>query len=116
MDTRLTNAVPHASPAPVRIASAPVGQSVETDLAIPAAVAAQAGAEKSRFGRKRHAEGEAEFAGKNHSHVDTDRETGDLVYKVIDPETRSVVSQYPYESLLRLRAYIRSVEDEASKG
>jgi uncharacterized FlaG/YvyC family protein len=42
--------------------------------------------------------------------VTTDRETGDLVYQVIDPESRAVVSQYPYEAVLKLRAYLQQVE------
>ncbi|MCA3629475.1 MAG: flagellar protein FlaG [Methylobacterium sp.] len=44
------------------------------------------------------------------SSFDVDRETGELIYKVIDQDTQSVLAQYPYEGLLKLRAYIKSAE------
>lgn len=108
MDTRLNNSAPYPTPAPVRIDAAPVREAVRTDLNPPAAVAAQSGAEMVRSTR-----GQRQHAGslpQHESSIDTDRETGDLVYRIIDPETRTTIAQYPYESILKLRAYIRSTE------
>lgn len=115
MDTRLTNTAPYLSFAPTRVDAAPARGAVRTDLPPPVAVAAQAGAEKMRWSRdQRRAETSKDAPQRLDSSIETDRETGDLVYKVIDPETRATVSQYPYESLLKLRAYIKSTEDHQS--
>jgi hypothetical protein len=113
MDARLTNPVSAPAPAPARVDAAPVRAAVRTELAVPQAVSAQVGAEQARFGRKGHSNPGEEK--RTASSFDVDRETGELIYKVIDKETSSVVSQYPYDSLLRLRAYIRS-QDEAENG
>jgi hypothetical protein len=110
MDTRLTNSVPYPSLAPVRPEAAPVRNAVRTDLAPPQAVAAQAGAEQTRFSRNARRDASGGETIRNESSVTTDRETGDLVYQVIDPESRAVVSQYPYEAVLKLRAYLQQVE------
>lgn len=111
MDTRLTSAVPHQPLAPARLDAAPVREAVRTDLPVPVAVAAQVGAEQTRFSRgQRRAEDEQTTA-RRESSIETDRETGDLIYRVIDPETRATVAQYPNNAILKLRAYVRSTED-----
>lgn len=116
MDTRLTSAVPHMPIATGRHDAAPVREAVRTDLAPPVAVAAQVGAEQARWTRdQRRAEGGPDITKRRESSIETDRETGDLVYKVIDPETRATVAQYPYESLLKLRAYIKSADEHQTK-
>jgi hypothetical protein len=111
METRITNTVPVASLATARHEAAPVRDAVRTDLNPPAAISAQVGAEQVRWTRDgRSSEGRRPGEKTYESSIETDRETGDLVYKIIDPETRAVMSQYPYESLLKLRAYIRNVD------
>ncbi len=109
METRLTLPVGAAAVAPVRVESAPVRTAVRTDLDPPKAVAAQAGAEQVRTQRDRREPGMPKQTG---SSYDVDRETGELIYKVIDQETRNVLAQYPYEGLLKLRAYIKSTESK----
>lgn len=113
MDARMTAPVSAPALAPARVDAAPVRAAVRTELAVPQAVSAQVGAEQTRFGRKgQSSPGEEK---RTSSTFDVDRETGELIYKVIDKETRNVVSQYPYDSLLKLRAYIRS-QDEHDGG
>ncbi len=115
MDTRLTTAVPHMPLAPARLDTAPVRAAVRTDLPTPVAVAAQAGAEQSRWQRDRMRDERNGGTPKpTESLIETDRETGDLVYKTIDPETRETITQYPYESLLKLRAYVKSTSESQS--
>lgn len=113
MDARMTSPVIAPAPAPARVDAAPVRAAVRTDLVPPQAVAAQAGAEQTRFGRKDQSSSEASKHTK--ASFDVDRETGELIYKVIDKDTKNVLSQYPYDSLLKLRAYIRS-QDENEGG
>lgn len=113
MDARMTMPVIAPAPAPARVDAAPVRAAVRTDLVPPQAVAAQAGAEQTRFGRKDQSSSESSKHTK--AAFDIDRETGELIYKVIDKDTKSVLSQYPYDSLLKLRAYIRS-QDEHEGG
>ena len=106
MDARMTQPVGAVALAPARLDTAPVRAAVRTDLVPPQAVAAQAGAEQSRFGRK---DNQSSAGTPNtSSSYDLDRETGELVYRVIDQETSDVLSQYPYQSILQLRAYLRS--------
>lgn len=112
MDARVTQSVGAPALAPARLDAAPVRAAVRTDLVPPQAVAAQAGAEQSRFGRKDN-QNSAGTDKHTASSFDVDRETGELVYKVIDQETSSVLSQYPYASILQLRAYLRSQDDGA---
>ncbi|MCZ8181332.1 MAG: hypothetical protein O9322_00015 [Beijerinckiaceae bacterium] len=76
------------------------------------AVAAQAGSEQARWNRERRPDNSGSQGRRFESSLDLDRETGDLVYRVIDPTSRATISQYPYEGLLRLRAYIKSVSDK----
>lgn len=110
METRLTPMVGAAAAAPVRVEAAPARTAVRTDLAPPKAVTAQAGSEQVRQNRDRR---DPPTAGsKQTSSYDIDRETGELIYKVIDQDTQSVLAQYPYEGLLKLRAYIKSVENK----
>ena len=113
MDTRLTSAVPHMPIATGRHDAAPVREAVSTDLAPPIAVAAQAGAEQSRWAKdqRRPPNGLKQ----RESSIETDRETGDLIYKVIDAETRETIAQYPFETMLKLRAYIKSNDDGSVK-
>lgn len=115
MDTRLSNAVTYPSPAPTRAESAPVRQAVPTDLNPPEAVAAQAGSEQTRWQRDKNAKGDP-VPRHNESSFETDRETGDLVYKVLDAETRQTIAQYPYESLLKLRAYFQAHDELSHRG
>lgn len=115
MDTRPTTAVPFQTLAPVRPESAPARAAVRTDLAPPLAVAAQSGAEQTRFNRNGRREAGVGETPLHATSIDTDRETGDLVYRVIDPESRAVVSQYPYEAVLKLRAYIQQSDDRGDK-
>lgn len=107
MDTRLTNV---GAPTPINTSRPDLGApkaAVRTELSPPVAVAAQAGAEQSRFNRERRSD-----PGHNKQHfessLDLDRETGDLIYRVIDPTSRATIAQYPYEGLLKLRAYIKA--------
>ncbi|MCU0817718.1 MAG: flagellar protein FlaG [Beijerinckiaceae bacterium] len=109
METRLTQTVGAAAIAPVRVESAPVRNAIRTDLPPPKAVAAQAGAEQARQHRDRR-DASAPGTKQTSSSFDVDRETGELIYKVIDQNTQSVLAQYPYEGLLKLRAYIKSSE------
>lgn len=44
--------------------------------------------------------------------IEFDEETKDLVVKNFDPSTGQIVSQFPAESLLKLRAYVRAQSDE----
>lgn len=111
MDTRLTNV---AAPIPINTSRSDLGApkaAVRTELSPPVAVAAQAGAEQSRFGRDRRSDASN---GKQHfeSSLDFDRETGDLIYRVIDPSSRTTIAQYPYEGLLKLRAYIKATSNK----
>jgi hypothetical protein len=114
MDTRLTTKVPVMSVGVSRPEAAPVRQAVTTDLPPPAAVSAQVGADQTRWDRRR-AESEPGFPKKHTNTIERDRDTGDLVYKVIDPETRVTVTQYPYEATLKLRAYIKAVDEQNGK-
>lgn len=107
METRLTGAAPLPGSLPHRPEIVPNPRATRTELAPPVAVSAQVGAEMTRWKKER----EESFGKRTESSIETDRETGDLVYKVIDPATRATVSQYPYESLLKLRAYIKSASE-----
>ncbi|MCA3650651.1 MAG: flagellar protein FlaG [Methylobacterium sp.] len=109
MESRLTPSVGAAAIGPVRVEAAPVRTAVRTDLAPPKAVSAQAGAEQVRQSRDRR-EGGTSGGRETSSSFEVDRETGELIYKVIDQVTQSVLSQYPYEGLLKLRAYIKSAD------
>jgi hypothetical protein len=110
METRATQPVSAVPLAPARLDAAPVRAAVRTDLTPPKAVSAQAGSEQTRFSRDRRSEDPSDRQTKSSFAVD--RETGELVYQVIDQETENVLSQYPYDSLLRLRAYIRSNDEQ----
>lgn len=109
METRLTPSVGAAAIGPVRVETAPVRNAVRTDLAPPKAVSAQAGAEQVRQSRDRREGGVAGNTDTKSSFA-VDRETGELIYKVIDQVTQNVLAQYPYEGLLKLRAYIKNVD------
>lgn len=111
MDARLSSPVPVPSVTPPRIDATPVRAAVATQLAVPLAVSAQAGADQSRFDRRQNGDNPNDPQ-KSVSSIATDRETGDLVYRVIDPETQYVVTQYPFEALLRLRAYLQKGEQK----
>lgn len=111
METRLTPMGGAAAVAPVRVEAAPARAAVRTDLPPPKAVSAQAGAEQARLSRDRR-DPSAAGAKQTSSTFDVDRETGELIYKVIDQDTKSVLAQYPYEGLLKLRAYIKSSESK----
>ncbi len=102
METRLTPMVGAPVVTPARVDTAPVRTAVKTDLAAPKAVTAQAGADQVRTSRDRRDDGSS-VAKQTVSSFDLDRETGELVYKVIDEDTQSVLAQYPYEGLLKLR-------------
>lgn len=105
METRLSQLVPVTPLAPSRQDTAAVRAGVRTDLPPPQAVAAQVGAEQVRWHREKR---------KHETHCDIDKETGELVYRVIDIDSRQSVAQYPYESMLKLRAYIQAA-DEAKR-
>lgn len=109
METRPTNAVPYVPHAPVRADTVPVREAVRTELSAPQAVTAQVGAEKARWEKSRDS-APAEPTPRRTSSVTTDRDTGDLVYQVLDPGTRAVLVQTPHEAILKLRAYIHKVE------
>lgn len=109
METRSLTAVPFVPQAPARVETAPVREAVRTDLNPPKAVSAQVGAEQSRWQKNRN-EDDAEAAKQRKSSVTTDRDTGDLVYQVLDPGTRAVLVQTPHEAILKLRAYIAMTE------
>lgn len=109
METRPTNAVPFVPHAPARVEAAPAREAVRTELAAPQAVTAQVGAERARWEKSRDS-APVEITPRRTSSVTTDRDTGDLVYQVLDPGTRAVLVQTPHESILKLRAYIHKVE------
>jgi hypothetical protein len=109
METRLTPTVGAAAIGPMRVETAPVRNAVRTDLAPPKAVSAQAGAEQVRQSRDRR-EGGMAGGRETKSSFDVDRETGELIYKVVDKVTQNVLAQYPYEGLLKLRAYIKTID------
>lgn len=111
MDTRLNGVSPVASIAPTRIEAAPVRQAVRTDLPAPNAVAAQAGAEQSRWNRSRALDVAAlpRQVGLRTS-VDIDNSTGDFIFRLIDPVSGTAILQYPSESIMKLRAYVRTLE------
>ena len=116
MDTRLSGSVPVASIGTGRSDPVPLRQAVHTDLPPPAAVSAQVGSDQTRWTKdRRPKESEPVVSKKYESSIELDRETGDLIYKVVDPETRSAVSQYPYEATLKLRAYIRAADEVGAK-
>lgn len=46
--------------------------------------------------------------------IELDPETNAMVLKLTNPKTGMVVSQYPNEAQLKLRAYVRTLADEAS--
>ena len=109
METRPALAAPFIPQSTPRADPAPVRGAVATDLAVPQAVAAQAGAEQTRWRKARSEQHEATEPFKDH-HVITDRETGDLVFQVIDPVTFTVVTQTPNEQILKLRAYLDTLD------
>jgi hypothetical protein len=116
MDTRLSSTTSLPPIAVTRADPAPVRNAVQTDLAPPIAISAQVGSEKTRWAKDpRKQEQSPGNKRQNESSIETDRETGDLVYKIIDPTTRATVSQYPYESLLKLRAYIKSTDQSGDE-
>lgn len=112
MDTRMTTGAPQVPISNPRPDLAAPKAAVRTDMAPPVAVAAQAGSEQARWNRERRPDNSGSQGRRFESSLDLDRETGDLVYRVIDPTSRATISQYPYEGLLRLRAYIKSVSDK----
>lgn len=106
MEARVTPPVAASALSPARIDTAPVRQAVRTELAAPQAVSAQSGADQSRFNRDRRSEPGS--SKQTVSSYDIDRETGALVYRVLDKNSATVMDQYPYYSLLRLRAYLKA--------
>jgi hypothetical protein len=112
METRPMTAVPYVPQAPVRAEAAPVREAVRTDLPVPQAVSAQVGADQTRWQKNHDPKDKDKGAApdRQRSTVTTDRATGDLVYQVLDPGTRAVLVQTPHESILKLRAYIHSVD------
>ncbi|OYU48470.1 MAG: hypothetical protein CFE31_12670 [Rhizobiales bacterium PAR1] len=116
MDTRLSGSVPVASFGTGRSDPVPVRQAVHTDLPPPVAVSAQVGADQTRWSKDRRSkESDPVVLKKYESSIELDRETGDLIYKVVDSATRSAVSQYPYEASLKLRAYIKAEDERNGK-
>ncbi|MCA0406088.1 MAG: hypothetical protein LCH39_08065 [Proteobacteria bacterium] len=109
METRSATAVPFVPQAPARVETAPVREAVRTDLNPPKAVAAQVGADQTRWQKGRPGDDPSK-SDQRKSSVTTDRDTGDLVYQVLDPGTRAVLVQTPHESILKLRAYIAQTE------
>ena len=114
METRSATAVPFVPQAPARVETAPVREAVRTDLNPPKAVAAQVGADQTRWQKSRSGDDPAKSEPRKSS-VTTDRDTGDLVYQVLDPGTRAVLVQTPHESILKLRAYIAKAERQHEK-
>jgi uncharacterized FlaG/YvyC family protein len=112
MDTRPVLAAPSTAPVSSRVEMTQIRGATQTDLAPPVAVAAQAGAEQTRWSRDKRQTGNSGIGTHHESSIEMDRETGDLVYKVIDPSSRATIAQYPYESILKLRAYLKT-SDEA---
>ena len=112
MDTRMTTGAPQVPISNPRPDLAAPKAAIRTDMAPPVAVAAQAGSEQARWNRERRPDNSGSQGRRFESSLDLDRETGDLVYRVIDPTSRATISQYPYEGLLRLRAYIKSVSNK----
>lgn len=108
MDTRISNAVAPLPSSQTRTDIAATRGAVTTDMAPPVAITAQAGAEQNRWNRDRRGDGPGQVRRQFENSLDLDRETGDLIYRIIDPSSRAVIAQYPYEGLLKLRAYIKS--------
>lgn len=109
MEARVPPPVSVPALAPARLDTVPVRAAVRTEMVPPQAVTAKAGAEQAKFGRKDPSR--TNETRQTDASFDLDRETGELIYKVIDKETQGVVSQYPYDSLLKLRAYIRAQDE-----
>lgn len=114
MESRPLNAVPHAAPAQSRPETAAMRGAVRTDMPPPVAVAAQAGAEQSGFGRDSRSPGDRQK--RSETNVQTDRETGELVYRVIDRASGTTIMQYPYQAVLNLRAYVDGQDRHDSEG
>lgn len=125
METRPISTVSQAAPPPSRPEPLPVREAVRTDLAVPQAVSAMAGAEQTsanlskrpslfKDARTAAPDSAPPLPAPKESLMEADKETGDLIYKVIDPETRKIVTQYPAEALLRLRAYIRAEDQQTT--
>ena len=112
METRLYQPVPITPLAPSRLDTAAVRAGVSTNLPPPQAVAAQVGAEQVRWHREKR---EREASRTSETHVDLDRETGELIYRVIDLDTRETLDQSPHEAILKLRAYIKARDEAARK-
>lgn len=111
MDTRLTIGSPYPPVLPHRAEPVPVAGAVKTDLPIPAAVSAQVGAEQARWHKDPHADTPGMTTPRPPENtIEVDRDTGDLVYKLIDPATKATIVQYPYEAILRLKAYLQAQE------
>ncbi len=85
-------------------------RAVVTELPVPKSVTAQVGADQVRGQKAKQALAEA--AGRRRPAIVTDRDTGDLVYQVIDPHSRAVLFQSPHEAILKLRAYIARTEHQ----
>lgn len=111
MDTRLNGVSPVTSAAPARIEAAPVRQAVRTELPAPNAVAAQAGVEQSRWNRSRALDVSAlpHPVGLQTS-VAIEPQSGDFIFRLIDPASGTAILQYPSESIMKLRAYVRTLE------
>ncbi|CAN1545733.1 hypothetical protein MCEMSEM23_01955 [Rhabdaerophilaceae bacterium] len=106
MEARVIQPVAATAQTPARPVTVPVRQAVPTELAAPEAVSAQAGADKARS-HQRDNRKEPGLPKQTVSSCDIDRETGALVYQLLDKDTSAVIDQYPYDSLLRLRAYLK---------
>jgi hypothetical protein len=115
MDTRLSPVGQHIPVAPQRLDQGGVQGAVRTDLAPPIAVAAQAGTEQSRFTRERRQDGDQPGQKSTHAALSTDRETGELVFRVLDSGSETLIAQYPNESILKLRAYIDAVDEKNAR-
>ncbi len=112
MDNRISTGVAPLPMTTSRPDLAAPKAAVRTDMAPPVAVTAQAASEQTRWHRERRPDNSGANGRRFESSLDLDRETGDLIYRVIDPTSRATISQYPYEGLLRLRAYIKSANEK----
>ena len=91
-----------------RSASAPVQQSVQTDLDAAKTVTAAAVSDQIRNELLSGREGVL-----SRQYV-IDPATREVIFRIMDTRTRQVVRQVPDEALLRMRAYVKALTDGKS--
>src|SRR5215212_3245517 len=116
----ISKPVAPAAPAPARVDYLVAAGAVKTDLAPEAAVQQVESSPAVRFapseGADFHASLEASLREVVERNVTIDPRTRELVFQTISKETGEVVRQIPDEAILRLRAYVREMQEAEEKG